>query len=376
MWMALAWWTPPAAPAAAGDAANVLLVVNQDSPVSGEIGEYYARRRSLERSQICAVRAGAGESIERSRFRSLIEAPLLQCLARQRAPVHYLVLTAGLPLRVSGTTGINGTLASVDSELMTLYARRAGLTVPLEGGWRNPYFGQDAPFQQKQFPIYLVGRLAAYDVPTVKRMIDDAMRAENRGLFVFDMKEGETSNQGDAWLNSAALQLPGGRSLVESSRVVLTGPKHVIGYASWGSNDPMRKQRLLGAQWLPGSVATEFVSTNGRTLMRPPKSWNLGNDWRTPEALHAGSPQSMAADYLAEGASAVTGHTDEPYLGYTPRPDFLFPAYHNGRTLGEAYARSLAALSWRNILLGDPLMRIGPPPRAPVAAPPKEQRKK
>lgn len=372
-------WPGSAADPAAAAAANAVLVINRDSPVSGEIGEYYARRRSLRPGQICAVQAGLEESIDRARYESVIETPLGHCLARQTAPVHYLILTAGLPLRIKGTGELNGTLASVDSELMALYARRHGHLVPIEAGWLNPYFGRQAPFNQRQFPIYLVGRLAAYDVATVKRMIDDALRAENRGVFVFDMKEGENRNPGDMWLSSAALQLPAGRSVVESSAAILSAQKHVIGYASWGSNDPNRRQRLLGFQWLPGSVASEFVSTNGRTLAQPPRNWNPGNNWRLPAGLHAGSPQSMAPDYLAEGASAVTGHTDEPHLGYTPRPDHLFPAYHNGSTLGEAYARSLPVLSWRNLLLGDPLMRIGPPPavpRAPAAADASKGRRK
>ena len=244
----------------------------------------------------------------------------------------------------------------------TLYGKRLGLTVPLEGGVRNPFFGQThTPFQQRAFPIYLVGRLAAYDLATVKRMIDDGLRAENRGNFVFDMKEGETANPGDGWLSAAALQLPNGRTVVESTTAILERQTRVIGYASWGSNDKKRKRRWTGFEWLPGSVATEYVSTNGRTLARPPDAWNLGNDWRGRGTLFADSPQSMAADYLAEGASAVTGHTDEPWLDATPRPDYLFPAYYNGRSLGEAYMLSLSKLSWRNILFGDPLMRLRKP---------------
>lgn len=340
------------------------MIVNRESGLSGQIVDYYTRKRNIAPSHVCSVRAGDKETIDRPVFRSAIEAPVLQCLARQPGPIHYLVLTAGLPLRVAGTEGIDGTLASVDSELASLYAKRAGQTVPLEGGVRNPFYGQIyTPFNQRQFPVYLVGRLAAYDLATVKRMIDDGLRAENRGNFVFDMKENPTANTGDQWLAAAAQQLPRGRVVVEPTSIVLEGQKRVIGYASWGSNDRNRNKRLLGTEWLPGSVATEYVSTSGRTLAKPPANWNLSNDWRSPGTLFADSPQSMAADYLAEGASAVTGHTDEPYLNATPRPDYLFPAYYNGRSLGEAYTASLLKLSWRNVLFGDPLMRLGPPPK-------------
>jgi len=344
------------------DRDRTLVVVNADSALSGQIADYYVRRRGIAETRTCRVRAGTRESIGRAAFRSLTESPVSLCIDCLRgAPVHFLVVTGGLPIRVNGTLGTDGTQASVDLELATLYAKRARLTVPLEGGVANPMFVKVAePFDQRRFPVYLAGRLAAYDLATVKRMIDHALAAEDSGNFVFDMKEGENENPGDRWMNDAAVRLPQGRVVVESTLKILTGQRRVLGYVSWGSNDSNRKQRLLGFEWLPGSVATEFVSTNGRTLARPPANWNLGNDWRKLGALFADSPQSMAADYLAEGATAVTAHTDEPFLQLTPRPDILLPADVQGRTLGEAYTASLQKLSWRNMLQGDPLMRLKP----------------
>ena len=58
---------------------------------------------------------------------------------------------------------------------------------------------------------------------------------------------------------------------------MLYGEKNVIGYASWGSNDPNRKQRWLHYEWLPGAIATDFVSTNARTFKRPPGDWNISS---------------------------------------------------------------------------------------------------
>ena len=84
------------------------------------------------------------------------------------------------------------------------------------------------------------------------------------------------------------------------------------------------------------------------------------SDWQSPAKWWKGSPQSLTADYLEEGASAATGHVGEPYLGYTPRPDLLFPAYLSGRNLAESFYLSIPALSWQNIIIGDPLMTLGP----------------
>jgi uncharacterized protein (TIGR03790 family) len=105
---------------------------------------------------------------------------------------------------------------------------------------------------------------------------------------------------------------------------------------------------------------TEYVSTNGRTFVRPPDTWELGGSWTVVDRLtwYAGSPQSLSADYIREGATGASGHVYEPYLHLNPRPDILLPAYFRGRTLAESYYLSIPGLSWQNIVLGDPLCRL------------------
>jgi uncharacterized protein (TIGR03790 family) len=119
----------------------------------------------------------------------------------------------------------------------------------------------------------------------------------------------------------------------------------------------------LGFEWLPGAIATEYVSSNGRTFSRPPDSWNFSNDWSlTGRSNHwAGSPQSLTADLIEEGATGASGHVYEPFLARTPRPDYLFPAYLGGRNLAESFYVSIPYLSWMNIVLGDPLCRLAAP---------------
>jgi uncharacterized protein (TIGR03790 family) len=69
----------------------------------------------------------------------------------------------------------------------------------------------------------------------------------------------------------------------------------------------------------------------------------------------------MSADYLMEGATGASGNVYEPFLNYCPRPDHLFPAYiRDGRNLAESFYIAMQGLSWRNIVLGDPLCRLGP----------------
>ena len=343
---------------------NVLLVVNRNSNASREIGEYYARRRAIPSGNVCTLQAPAAESIDRETYNQRIEAPIAACLDRLKpSAILYLVTTLGVPLRVTGAYGLSGAAASVDSELAALYARRMGRKLPLDGPLPNPFYRRlSSKFDQARFPMYLVARLAAYDAATVKKMIDKALAAENKGKFVLDMKAGPGDNPGDQWLSAAALSLPRRRVALDTGTAVLQDQSGVIAYAGWGSNDPNRRRRFLGFRWLPGSVATEFVSSNGRTFDKPPAAWFYGV-WGDRQTYFAGSPQSLAADYLEEGATAATGHTDEPLLQYTPHPDYLLPAYYSGYNLAESYYLSIPALSWHNVLIGDPLCKLGLPPR-------------
>ena len=105
---------------------------------------------------------------------------------------------------------------------------------------------------------------------------------------------------------------------------------------------------------------TEYVSTNGRTFTRPPENWNISN-WFSKELFFYGSPQTLTADYILEGASGASGHVYEPYLRMTPRPDLLLPAYYQGRNLAESYYLAIPRLSWQNIVVGDPLCALGKP---------------
>ena len=190
-------------------------------------------------------------------------------------------------------------------------------------------------------------------------MIDRSLAARNVGVFVLDLQSSEDKS-GDLWLRNAAILLRADRVTIDETASVLYGQKRVIGYASWGSNDKNRNRRHLDFEWLPGAIATEYVSTNARTFDRPPDVWNIGS-WSDKNSYFAASPQTLTADLINDGATGASGHVNEPYLPYTPRPDFVLPAYYNGRNLAESFYVGIPALSWQNVVVGDPLCSLGPP---------------
>ena len=120
-----------ASPALAQSGANVLLVVNEQSADSGRIAEHYARVRGVPADQILRVDVAVADEIERSVFDARIQAPISRWLQQHAAQdrILYIVLTKGIPLRIKGTPGRDGTGASVDSELTLLYRRMTGADV-------------------------------------------------------------------------------------------------------------------------------------------------------------------------------------------------------------------------------------------------------
>jgi uncharacterized protein (TIGR03790 family) len=340
--------------------AQVLVVVNKKSPTSTAIGQYYMNRRAIPAANLCVIDTPPEDDISHAVYEADIEKPIGSFLAARKLQesILYVVTTQGVPLRITGKPAdrLRDTGASVDSELTLLYQKLHGVTIPLEGPRPNPFFrSRYAPFLHPQFPMYMVTRLAGYDMTDMKALVDRALAARNVGKFVIDLRA--DNNDGNQWLRAAALLIPSDRLILDDSAKVLTGLREVIGYASWGSNDPDRKQRFLKFQWLPGAIMTEFVSTNARTFKRPPDTWRLGT-WKDASTWFFGAPQTMTGDYLHEGASGASGQVWEPYLDFCPRPEFVLPAYFEGKTLAESFYMGIQGLSWMNVVIGDPLMRL------------------
>src|SRR5258708_3441091 len=98
---------------------TILLVVNDNSPLSRNIGEYYARRRGVPPQNICHIKAGTAEEISREDYDRQIARPIGAFVRKQRLQesIYYIVTTAGVPLRIPGPgDAMSSSAASVDSE--------------------------------------------------------------------------------------------------------------------------------------------------------------------------------------------------------------------------------------------------------------------
>lgn len=348
-------------------AADPLLVVNDNSPLSRSIAEYYARARGVPAKHVLRIRTTVAEEIDRGVYEAEIARPLAADLAKRgRLPV-YLVLCQGVPLKIRGVgSRMRTDAASVDSELAALKLQlTSGKTYEKAGALSNPYYRGSG--EKGQPPIFLVTRLAGFKFEDVKGLIDRAKAAKpdyaRQGKIILDQSEPGLSSDGDLWLHRTARLLPHEQVVLDETTRTVRGVEGVIGYASWGSNDRTRRRGLkgerdLGIRFLPGALATEYVSTNARTFREPPPQWRFG-EYSDVTAYFGGSPQSLAADLIRAGATGVSGHVYEPYLQNTPRPDVLFRAYLlEGKTLGEAFWTSIPVVSWMNVVVGDPLCKL------------------
>ncbi len=62
---------------------------------------------------------------------------------------------------------------------------------------------------------------------------------------------------------------------------------------------------------------------------------------------------------LDNGIAATVGPVGEPYVQSFPLPEIFFDVLAQGKlTLAESYLVSLPYLSWKQVLVGDPLYRV------------------
>jgi uncharacterized protein (TIGR03790 family) len=351
----------------AQDGTNVLVVVNQGAESGERIAEVYTRSRNIPPANVVHLTTAISEEIDRPQYEREIEIPIGAWIARQAAQdrILYIVLIKGIPLRIRGTTGPNGTVASVDSELTLLYRKLLGFVMPSPGRVNNPYFLGSRPlsdaraFSHDAGDIYLVSRLDGFTTADVLALIERGAHPVREGEILLDERAHAFSDtSGDTWLASAAQALEslgyGNRVVLNADRQVLAGRRSVLGYYSWGSNDSAITRRSLDLGFVPGSLAGMFVSTDARTFREPEASWQIGS-WADPKSFYAGSPQSLTGDMIRQGVTGVAGHVAEPFLGAAVKPQILFPAYLTGFNLIESFYLSMPFLSWQTVVVGDPL---------------------
>lgn len=336
---------------AANPGSRVLVVINDGSAASKQIGAYYAAKRHVPKSNICHIHCPTTEEVNESVYSSDILAPVATALSRPalNGSIDFIVLTKGVPLRIhSDAPSANPQFSpngdSVDGRLMCQDI--AGLSSPS----RNPFFKSEKRFSHKDADLYLVTRLDGYTVKDAESLVDRSLAAKPaKGIFLLDgcpsrAKGSDPASLGlpslTESLNIAAksLKARGFEVMLDQSETFVGEIPNLMGYWSWGSNDPQFTEKLYkGNTYRPGAIAETAVSTSARTM------------------LPTQGGQSLIADLVASGVSGVKGYVAEPYTIAMARADVLFDRYTKGWNLAESFYCASPLMHWKGVVLGDPL---------------------
>jgi len=338
---------------------EIVVVANTQEREGVDIARFYMKQRNIPERNLLLLHTTLNEGINRHSYDDEIAEPIREFLT-DKPKISCLVLMYGLPLRIDGqlqppenTAAEQAALsnrrrdpvASVDSELTLVKTENP----PVFDWIANPYFVQ---FQQQKTKyqkgqVLMVARLDGPDPTIVKRIITDSLRIEKEGLTgvaYFDARWPKPMT--DKQLSGYALydsSIHMAAALTEKVLPVIVNEEDALFqhgeapdaalYCGWYS----LAQYEDAFKWNPGSVAYHIASAECITLKKE-------------------GSQVWCKRLLEEGVAATIGPVGEPYVQAFPFPQIFFGLLLDGDfSLAEAYFLSLPFISWKMVLIGDPL---------------------
>ena len=334
-------------------AAATVVVFNTEFPESESLAQFYAAKRGIAADRIIGLKCSKEEAVAREGFNEQLRDPLRETFTRRgwwqaESRVFIVVLMHGVPSKVIRQHEQPKTSqedeASVDSELCALGVP----DLKLAGAMPNPYFGRRERFNTTPVSkgLLLVCRLDAASPATVRRMIEDALAAEQTGLHgraVIDLalKKG-AYDEGDEWLRRSArtYRTCGIPVYVDRYEPVLREdwpmPDTAL-YFGWYSGQICGALKSPSFRFKQGAIACHLHSFSASSIRTTDQAW--------------------VGPLLEHGAAATMGNVWEPYLSLTIHFDVLNERLQQGFTLAEAAWSATPGLSWQNVVIGDPLYR-------------------
>jgi len=377
---------------------EILVIANRNFPQSSELAHYYMEKRGIPEQNLIVVSTSKDERCSREEYDKEIAFPIRAYLRELDAKGLYiscLLTIRGVPLTVREPqlrdeevkeletlkdlehklesqlkedgnklgkflnylrSQYNETrktisalskadqMAAVDSELALVRET----DYPLSGWVPSPFFIGFHGKNIKNMPesALLISRLDGPTVQIVKRVIDDSLLAEKNGLkgkAYFDARwpdPGKSDLTGyayyDASLHKAAARASQLMETVLDEKESLFQPGECDAaalYCGWYSLG----KYIDAFKWAPGSIGYHIASQECETLRQPGSTvW--------------------CKMMLEKGIAATVGPVGEPYVEAFPVPEVFFGLLMEGKaTLAECFALSSPFLSWRMVLIGDPL---------------------
>jgi len=332
---------PPKIKTDPAQAKRVLLVINDSSAASREVGEFYRVQRMIPNENVVRIKAPDQKDLQRFDFTNMIEKPIREKLKATKNPIDFIVMTKGVPLIVHwGSYSIDGQIACMDMDFEPI----KNPTPEEIKRCLNPYFNKKEAFSKAKYGFYLVTRIDGFTVEDAKKLVTNSLSAKPlKGPFLFDADPTRFENGYKIMSDSLAraiyqLKDKGYDVKEDPSNGFMGSAAPLAGYASWGSNDRKFDRTVYRSlKFLPGALAETFVSTSGRSFVKDEGG------------------QSQIGDLIAGGVTGVKGYVSEPYTFALGHPDIIFDRYTSGYNLAESFYMGSLVLKWKDIVIGDPL---------------------
>jgi len=365
--------------------AEVVIVCNDVSTESVRTAHYYAEQRRIPDANICPITCRDVEAVSREDYDAKIRAPIERFLTDRglKDKALCLVTVYGVPLRIgdSKLADIEGKIrqtqaqlsrlqkyrnkddevaqakqelerlekqraeqqqrgeeAAVDSELTLLFQQYDLASVA-----QNPFYiayNRKAERFSRRFNMYMVSRLDAPRPEMARGLVDRAIAAERQGL------------KGKAYLDARGFTGTGEYALADEAIRRAQADLEQAGFPVVLENT----EKLFAPGECPDAALYWGWYSLGKYV--PAFRFNVG-----AVAVHVASSEceslrvgtGWCKRLIEEGVTATIGPTSEPYVTAFPKADLFFKLFLRGAPLAEAYFLSQPYLSWRMVLLGDPL---------------------
>jgi uncharacterized protein (TIGR03790 family) len=322
---------------AGGSGLNTVVVVNQNSPDSCELGNYYCERRQVPPGNLLRINwPGGNISWSSDDFQTILLVPLLQMLAsRQLAgQVDYVVLSMDIPFQtVYGSNKVNSTTSAL------FY----GLKDDSGPNWMdvtNSYSGSEQIFHRAppaSAPGYsfLATMLTAGSLAQAKALVDQGVASDGtfpRQPMVLAKTSDPSRNIRYHLFDNAIFntRLLGKGLLVRTNSDSPLGQTKLMGYETGSASFSIAPNSFV-----PGAMADSLTSFGG--IIFGPNS------------------QTTLLAFIGAGAAGSYGTVTEPWSGSQKFPDpqdYFYQA--RGFSIAECYYQSLYA-PYEGLVVAEPL---------------------
>ena len=331
---------------AGGSGLNVVVVVNQTSTNSVQLGNYYCERRQVPPQNLLrASWAGGNVQWLQSDYQSVILNPLLAMLSTRQLTnqIDYVLLCMDFPYRVTDTNGANSTTAALFYGFIPDGpAPGPGLpaSCSLPGASSSPYASSEYPFRSiapgTSQTNFLTVMLTSSNLDSAELAVEHAVAGD--GTFptqtVYLAKSSDVARNIRYVLFDNAVfntRLRGNYSVQRTN----ADPSYSFG-AALGLESGWGNAYVIGStSFVPGALADNLTSWGG--------------------TLFEDSGQLNILTLLDFGVAGCYGTVIEPcaYLPKFPSPQTYF-YQSRGFSMAECYYQSVTN-PYQGVLVGDPL---------------------